>query len=751
MKKTCFIYIVVTISCMLSAFTTASSYATARQDTTGVIIPIYLQYWHDLISQEQSKALNLAEKLNQHNQNTDDPSAEYLQIKDVLQKNINNYRLSIETSDLDHRHKVLYLNSIYMMLKIMNREWTNGDLDPSQVPELVENFHKMLLADRQGGSIAPFVTNVPYEVGAINVNVFNQNYGYQKARIALLRKYAAQYPKTFLTTLNQSYADLANEPFVDTVVAKIAHAYPEIVYNYATSYTMVGRVVRRNPDSLVQAIVKVGSTPENAISVFPFIDYIVSGKYTVPQLQKVAKDNDAYYLLAVNTLIDMNRRTLDGAHFVGQPAMEASVKRSALKYIREVNELHESPDPVRFACADKLTPQEIYYVLVNGQQEIYTSSFVGLFKRFMQRMDPPKGDKFLMSVIFDRFRKFITLCSDYNTLSPFLNSMSQQNANVLMHKFVDGLQYTKGLAAAVDVADAFGSIKDSALLKRLQTEVNYNFEQSVKEGDERGKVLYGLLSTIFNTRESSDQDEVWAKTMAQKFDIPPIDYIPFKDLVNDSAGRVYEEVFFYGDKDGFDSYAHFMPTFQNSNWRINDLNKYFFSITSVKGKPVTLFVKRPLADPDEDEKAMTVLQQYLQDNNIHPTVFIHRGHSYHVNSTIKELQPSAQLVFLGSCGGYNTLAQVLNISPNAQIISSKQTGSMSVNDPIIREIEDHIRMGNDLKWENIWNQLNNYFKKSPEFYDYFQDYIPPQKNMGAIFIKAYKRLMKGAKVETEDE
>lgn len=76
---------------------------------------------------------------------------------------------------------------------------------------------------------------------------------------------------------------------------------------------------------------------------------------------------------------------------------------------------------------------------------------------------------------------------------------------------------------------------------------------------------------------------------------------------------------------------------------------------------------------------------------------------------------------------------------------------MSVNDPIIREIEDHIRMGNDLKWENIWNQLNNYFKKSPEFYDYFQDYIPPQKNMGAIFIKAYKRLMKGAKVETEDE
>ncbi|MGH2642814.1 MAG: hypothetical protein ACRDE2_02605, partial [Chitinophagaceae bacterium] len=573
----------------------------------------------------------------------------------------------------------------------------------------------------------------------------------QEARIALLRKYAAQYPKTFLTMLNHSYPDLANEPFVDTVVANLAYTYPEIVYNYATSYTMVGRVVRRNYDPLVKAIVKVGSTPENAIRVFPFIDYIVSGKYTVPQLQKIAGDNDAYFLLTVNTLIEMNRGILDGEHFVGQPAMEASVKRSALQYIRQVNSLHESPDPVRFLSTNNLTAQEIYYVLVNGQQEIYTSSFIGLFKRFMQRMNPPRGDQFLMSVIFDRFRKFITLCSAYNTLSPFLNSMSVQNANVLMNKFVGGLQYTKGLAASVDVADAFGSIKDSVLLKKLQAEVNRNFEEMVTQNDERGKVLYGLLSTLFNTRESSDQDEVWAKAMSQKFDIPPIDYLPFKDLVNDSAGRVYEEVFFYGDKDGFDSYAHFMPTFQTGDWRINDINKYFLTITSTKGKPVTLFVKKPISDPDEDEKAMNVLQEYLAENNIHPTVFIHRGHSYHVNATIKELQPSAELVFLGSCGGYNTLAQVLNISPNAQIISSKQTGSMTVNDPIIRTIEDNIRLGKDLKWENIWNQLNNYFVKDPEYYNYFQDYIPPQKNMGAIFIKAYKKLMNGAQIETQDE
>jgi len=149
---------------------------------------------------------------------------------------------------------------------------------------------------------------------------------------------------------------------------------------------------------------------------------------------------------------------------------------------------------------------------------------------------------------------------------------------------------------------------------------------------------------------------------------------------------------------------------------------------------------------------MNELQAYLEKNNIQPTVYIHRGHSYHVNATIAELENSAKLVMLGSCGGYNSLAQVLNVAPDAQIITSKQTGSMRVNDPVIHYIEKNIREGNDLKWETIWGNLNNLFRKDAGSYSLFQDYIPPQKNMGAIFIKAYKRMMNvQAPVDTTDE
>jgi hypothetical protein len=734
----------------LQSFSATSVHASPKQDTSGILIPINLQLWHDKISEEQTKALNMDGKVDQEVTVSDDPAVN-LQVTQALIGKVNKMRSEIETSALDHRHKVLYLSGLYSMLRAFNMEHRYGRIDATLAPLLVQNFSQMLSADREGKSIASLLHEIPYSIGTINISVFNQNHGYQAARMILLRQYAKEHPQNFLYTLSTYYPDLIHETFVDSVIVHIAHQYPEEVYNYATSYKPVGDVIRKNQDPLVQAIVKIGSIPQNAVRLLPFVDYVVKGTYTVPQLRKMATNDAAFYSLSVKTLIDLNKKILEGDHPVGQKAMESNVKKLALTYVRQVNELHESPDAVRFACANNLTPQEIYYILVNSQEEIYTSSFVGLFKRLMQRMDPPRGDKLLMSIVFDRFRKFITLSAAYNTLDPFLNSMNLQNANLLMRKFVGGLQYTKGLEDAVDVADAFGSIKDSVLLKNLQDEVNQNFQQMVQEKDERGKVIYGLLASLFNTRQSSDEDAVWSREMSQKLNLPPIDYIPFKQLVNDSSGRIYQEVFFYGDKDGFMSYNSFMTSFHNGDWQINNGNKYFTIITSLKGKPVTIYAKKPISDPDEDEKSMRELQAYLEKNNIQPTVFIHRGHSYHVNATIAELQSSAKLVMLGSCGGYNSLAGVLNVAPDAQIITSKQTGSMWVNEPIIRVIEKNIREGKDLRWETIWSNLSNEFKKDPAHYDLFQDYIPPQKNMGAIFIKAYKRLMNAqAPVDTSE-
>lgn len=95
---------------------------------------------------------------------------------------------------------------------------------------------------------------------------------------------------------------------------------------------------------------------------------------------------------------------------------------------------------------------------------------------------------------------------------------------------------------------------------------------------------------------------------------------------------------------------------------------------------------------------------------------------------------------LGSCGGYQNLKSILDYAPEAHIISTKQTGAMNVNKPIIDALDNTLREGKDIDWRKMWDDLSAQFVKAPkQIRETFEDYIPPQKNLGALFIKAYQK------------
>jgi hypothetical protein len=185
-----------------------------------------------------------------------------------------------------------------------------------------------------------------------------------------------------------------------------------------------------------------------------------------------------------------------------------------------------------------------------------------------------------------------------------------------------------------------------------------------------------------------------------------------------------------------------MSMFRNrAEWKVDERNPNWVTISSTRGKPVVIFANRPLFGPDDpDEKAQEMLQEYMASNGLQPTVVIHRGHSYHLPSTLAKLAPSARIVVLGSCGGYNNLNEVLKISKDAHIISSKQVGTKMVNEPILEAINGCLVHGKNIDWINIWKDLSNRFTTG-DAKEKFDDYIPPYKNLGAIFIKAYRKAM----------
>jgi hypothetical protein len=510
------------------------------------------------------------------------------------------------------------------------------------------------------------------------------------------------------------------------------------VYDYAASNDALARYIRNHPDSVVKVIAEMASSKSGQL-YFPFIDDIYRGKITFEAIDKV-KDNDLeYYRLMVKTRMQHTARMIQNDTPLERKALVERMESKARQfYISQINGLHNSPDQTRFKVLEPLAPHELYYLCVLGEDEIYTSSYRGVFKRIIQRLKGTPTDSLFMTMNFDYFRKFIKMAAAYNELDTLLKLMPDSNATVLMKSFMFGLEKTTTVNTvedAVDVADAYSSIyeKNKALAARMMDEARWNFDRCQKNGDPNGQKVYFIEKSLFESADSTNKAD-----LSKLLGIPPVYKVPYDRLI-DSAGRIIQQVFFYGDedKDGQNSYNNFMTLFKGKgDWAITD-NPDFVTIKSTKGKPVWIFANKPLyGENDPDTKAQVKLREYFDKNGLEPTIFIHRGHSYHVKSSLEQITPSARIVILGSCGGYNNLNEVLSISSDAHIISSKQIGTRTVNEPILNAINTSLLGGKSIEWMPMWEELSKQF--TGESKERFDDYIPPYKNLGAIFIKAYR-------------
>lgn len=325
------------------------------------------------------------------------------------------------------------------------------------------------------------------------------------------------------------------------------------------------------------------------------------------------------------------------------------------------------------------------------------------------------------------------MAAGYNKLDEFLKTMPEKS-ETLMKAFVSNLETTGTLEDAVDVADSYGSISNPEVQKSMLRNVEANEQRCIKDNNDHGRKIYSLLKMIFLSA-----DEKNGIDLSKEIGIPPIYTMNYNYLADDS-GRIIEQVFFYGDKDGKESYNSYLTSFPRNDWQITK-KKEWIEIKSIKGKPIWIFANLPLDnETDKDADAQKDLVDYLDELGLKPSIVIHRGHSYHLPYTIQQLSENAKIIMLGSCGGYQNLKTILTYAPEAQIISTKQTGAMNVNKPIIDALDNTLRNGDNIDWRQMWAGLDTYFNKAPkDVRETFEDYIPPQKNLGALFIKAYSR------------
>ncbi len=510
-------------------------------------------------------------------------------------------------------------------------------------------------------------------------------------------------------------------PILETAVIEV----PATAKKYFLDNQPLFKILKKSSNPVVTTILAIDKKFGKSTNSYTLLDDIYNQRKTAEEAHEIGKEQYAFFKALLN--IRKNKSIL-AAH-----SLEADLEVNSLKIVRIVNDLHNETETVRFGVVDSFNAQDLYTLMVYSEEEIFTSTFNGFFKRLLAKIDSTKGYEFLQLMGENRFRTFIKMAASYGKLEQFLNTMQPEQQQALMVKFASRLEEDHNdVAQAVEVADAFGSISDSSLLNLLRNTIKSEYSRVEALKHKRGMVVYGLLSNLF-AGDGIFKDD-WFKGMASKYQLPPLDKVSFENLFHRNKRNIWQ-MYFYDDEDGDASFKSFLATFKDPNWKITE-SQHIVKIDSREGALVTIYANKPKSE----YIGQPMIEKLLDSLKQEPDVMVHRGHSYYAYKTIEKIHNNTAVFILGSCGGYNSLRGIFERSPNVSVIASKQIGTMHVNNPLIKLLAEDVRNFRDINWYKTWESLEGSVKNNKQAYERFLDYIPPHKNLGALFIRAYNRL-----------
>ena len=522
--------------------------------------------------------------------------------------------------------------------------------------------------------------------------------------------------------------DFAERLYAQHVIDYTAVYAPEVAKKYMLINNPVLDIMKKSTDSAVRVILKITDDIGKKSNAYVLLDAIVKGKMTVKEADAIGANPKTFFA----ALHEIRKQKSPLAAF----SLEKELQIQALKVVRLINDLHNEKAVKRFSGVDDFTSDQLYTLIVYTEEDIFTSTFDGIFKRLMSRLKDDNGFTMILKTGDNHFRTFIKQCAGYGKLDSFLLTMTPDQRSILMIKFAANLDKDENdISQAVEVADAYTSIKDLTIQRILQQTFGIELQRVSKENSKRGQVIYGLLLNLFVNQGLFGKD--WYNSVSSTYKLPPLDVLPSKKLFETNRKCIWQ-IYFYDDPDGDVSFKDFVNTFNDSLWIIED-HKLYVKLMSIGGtKFVDIYANKPKAEYE----GQAWLENYFDSLDITPDVLVHRGHSYYAYKTIEKTKPDTKIFVLGSCGGYHNLSDIIDKSPEVSIISSKQIGVHMVNNPILRALADNISSGKDINWQALWDKVDKKLKHTPPaIYDKWLDYIPPHKNLGAIFIRSYNRLL----------
>lgn len=518
---------------------------------------------------------------------------------------------------------------------------------------------------------------------------------------------------------------LKNRTDFGAILGKIAYAAPNSIKKYLSNpENEVYRTLQSQPNEASKILFSIYEKYKFNTKAYTLLDKILRKELTIEDAHLIGNSQIDY----VQKLCQISTsRNAFGMHSV-----EAEQNELSLILIRQIND-NASPQNATLQRIKQYTGKELYSFMILGREELFDFTFNQFYGSMMNQLGNFDLMLFLESVNYYRFREFCNLLAEFDKFSQFFDYHT--TSEIDRHKFIEKFIHIDfadihALEHAADISEFIAKCTDPKIQTLLQLKIKRAYDQASTRKDQLAMAVYSLLASNIGKRATEHKE--WFVEMEQKFAQHSYTSIKVDDLKNNKK-KIIETCYFYNDADGVASYTSFINTFKlMPNWMIQDLGSYVY-ISSLQGVEIEIFANKP----QFEVTGQAAIAEYMTVNQLEPSIIIHRGHSYHSQKTINQMIGSPKFIFMGSCGGYYKIPELLERSPNAQILSTKQVGTMHINDPAFKQINEILRANQNLDWVSFWDTQKERLGKNKDF----KDYVPPHKNNGALFINAFFKVV----------
>lgn len=389
-----------------------------------------------------------------------------------------------------------------------------------------------------------------------------------------------------------------------------------------------------------------------------------------------------------------------------------------------INEQHEESDENRFLIISQLSDLSLYNLIVNWRSEVFTSTYNWIISKLFVKLKKSQKDIYDLALEndFKWVNIFVEARAAYNKLDLLFNNIKTlEKKKLLIDKLLDEERINANLPDYVAILEIIQKNKDKELENYIFDKINNNI-QNWKNKE------YWLIVA----KESNKVNPNFFKKIPEKYSLPEIKDIDEKILFN-SKWKNIQQYFFYPDEDWKSSFQSFISNYkQSSEWKIED--KGTFVIIKSKennNRQIQIFANKP-------EAGIENIKSYFDKEVIVPQIIVHRGHSFHAKYTIEKITSNTKLVFLWSCWWFQEVSNVVWKSIDSSVISTKWTWSMTINEPLFKEINEQIINSWGIKWNEIWWKMSKKLSNN----DYFLDYVNPKDNYVLKFSKKLEELKK---------